>query len=353
MSARYAMSALTALTSQLFQNAGLAADKAHAVADTLVRGEAFGMTTHGLKLLPAYLDEIRQGGMTREGGPHVIQDFAACLTWDGRKLPGPWLIKEAVGKGIARAERYGTATVTIQNSHHTACLSTYLQAATERGFIILIALTDPGHRSVAPFGGTQAVLTSNPIALGAPTRGAPILIDMATSLATNAAVANTLAAGEQFSSAILLDAQGQPSCDPAVISADPPGTILPLGGIEAGHKGYALGLIVEILSGCLGGRGRGEQNQGWSAAVTLTLYSPAAMAGSDAYLKQIEALVQACHDSPPKAGVTRVKLPGERALAALEEASRDGLSLPASLIDTLTRLAAECGLPPPAPLTSH
>ncbi|CAM3792865.1 Ldh family oxidoreductase [Rahnella bruchi] len=353
MRKRYDMQALTALSYTLLSRAGMPDDKAQAVADVLVRGEGFGSTTHGLVLLPAYLREIHQGGMNLEGEPRVIQDFAACLTWDGNKLPGPWLVQRAVSEAIVRAQRYGTATVSVQNSHHAACLSAYLQAATERGFIIFISLTDPGHRSVAPFGGIGAVLTSNPIALGAPTSGEPILIDMATSLATNATVARKQTAGEHFSSPILQDAQGQPSGDPSLLTGDTPGTILPLGGTDAGHKGYALGLMVEILSGCLSGRGRGEVNEGWSAAITITLHSPAAMAGNDAYLKQIDALVQACHDSPPKPGINRVRLPGERGLATLAEGQRNGLPLSESLIETISQLAAEQGLSMPLPIAGR
>ncbi|WP_413738247.1 Ldh family oxidoreductase [Sodalis sp. RH21] len=352
MHSRYDMRAIADLGRDLLIKHGMPRDKAEAVAEVLVRGEGFGKTTHGLALLPAYLAEIARGGMNVAGEPRVIHDHGACLTWDGRKLPGPWLVQQAVRTGAERAERYGIAIVSLYNSHHTACLSAYLQAATDKGLVIFIALTDPGHSSVAPFGGTGAVMTSNPVALGAPTGDGPVLIDMSTALATNGAVALRRQTGAQFPYPVLLDNQGRPSADPAVMATNPPGTIMPLGGVEAGHKGYALGLMVEILSGCLSGGGRAEPHEGWSASMTITLYSPQAMGGSQAYLKQIDALVRACRDSPPKPGFERVMLPGERALNALKDCQNRGIPLPVSLCGQLDELARAHGLTMPTPVAN-
>lgn len=345
---RYPFDALIQFSQQLMMKAGMPQDKAHSVADVLVRGDGFGMNTHGLTLLPPYLRDIASGGMRVEGEPEVIRDFAACLTLDGKKLPGPWLVQNAVREGMARAERYGTAVISIQNSHHAACLSCYLQEATDNGFAIFIALTDPGHRSVAPFGGTSPVLTSNPIAFGAPTSGQPILIDMSTSMITNGAASRKLKTGEQFDWPVLQDAQGNPSTDPAVLTTNPPGTILPLGGVEAGHKGYAIGLMTEVLSGCLSGRGRAEKRDGWSASITITLYAPGALAGTDTYLRQVDALVNACHDSPPKPGVKEVLIPGERGLRSLAQSKKEGVILPEWLVKTFEEMAQAQGLTFPA-----
>ena len=329
---RHAYDTVVTFACELLERASMPSDKAAAVAHILVEGELAERSTHGLALLAPYLGEIETGGMRVEGDPETIADFGACLGWDGRKLPGPWLVLRALDHAMARAGRLGMAAVTIQRSHHIAALGAYLSRATDRGFLTLLTLTDPGFSSVAPFGGVAPVLTSNPIAFGAPTKGVPILIDISTSMATNGLVAKYRREGRTFAQPWLLDNAGRPSTDPAAIFAEPPGSILPLGGLDAGHKGYGIGMMVELLSGCLSGRGRAEPSDGWSAAVFLMVIDPAAFGSDEAYLRQVEALAAACHASPPRPGFDRVRLPGEASAERRAEQLRDGIAIdPATL----------------------
>ncbi len=346
---RYDRDAMTEFARALFVRAAMPADKAAAVADILVEGELSGRTTHGLALLAPYLKEIETGGMRVEGEPEVVSDFAACLAWNGRKLPGPWLILRAMDEAMARAARFGMAAVAIQRSHHTASLGAYLSRATARGYLMLLTLTDPGFSSVAPFGGTAPVLTSNPIAFGAPTAGEPILIDISTSMVTNGMVARHRREGRPLAQPWLLDADGVASADPSVIFADPPGSVLPLGGLAAGHKGYGIGMMVELLSGCLSGHGRAEPKDGWSASVFIQIVDPAAFGSTDAYLRQVEALAAACHASPPRPGFDRVRLPGEASSARRTEQIRDGMSIDPDIITALGPWAEKLGVPLPVP----
>jgi L-lactate dehydrogenase len=336
---RYRPEALIAFAEALLARSGMPADKAADVAAILVEGDCLGKVTHGLALLPHYLREIETGGMAVEGGPSVVHDQAACLTWDGRKLPGPWLVLQAIDEAIARAKQFGIGAVSLQRSHHTACLGAYLRRATDQGYLLLLTLTDPGHASVAPFGGVTPVLTSNPIAFGAPTGGPPILIDMSTAMLTNAIVAGYQRRGEILPHPDLMDNQGRPSRDPSVIATTPPGSILPLGGLEAGHKGFSIGLMVELLSGCLSGRGRAEPNEGWSAAVFLLALDPAAFGGREAYLRQVARLAQACRASAPRPGFGRVTLPGEAALERHHRQMHDGVPVSTALIGELSTRA--------------
>lgn len=331
----------------LLVRASMPPAKADAVADILVEGELLGRSTHGLALLAPYLAEIESGAMRVEGEPEILADFAACLAWNGLKLPGPWLILRAMDEAMARADRFGMAAVTIQRSHHTASLGAYLSRATSRGYLMLLTLTDPGFSSVAPYGGIAPVLTSNPIAFGAPTEGDPILVDVSTSMVTNGMVAKHKREGRAFDQPWLLDAAGQPSTDPAVISADPPGSILPLGGLDAGHKGYGIGMMVELLSGCLSGRGRAEPKDGWSASVFILMIDPAAFGSNEAYLRQVEALAAACRASPPRPGFDRVRLPGEASAARRAAQRRDGMTLDPAIMAALAPWARKLGVPLP------
>jgi L-lactate dehydrogenase len=142
---------------------------------------------------------------------------------------------------IPKARDYGTASLTIHHSHHIACLAAYLLRATQEGFMMILASSDPAVQSVAPFGGTQAVFTPNPIAAGIPTSGTPFLVDISASITTNGMSNRLHKAGKQFEEEWLIDGQGHPSRDPAVLATDPPGTILPLGGLVGRAQGLRAG----------------------------------------------------------------------------------------------------------------
>ncbi len=344
---RYRAADLRAFARTLLQRAGLDDERAGIVAEVLVEGDLLGHDTHGLALLAPYLAELERGSMRKEGEVILVNDRPAVALWDGQRLPGPWLMVRAVDAAIERARTYGTATVVIRRSHHIACLAAYLMRATERGFMLLIASSDPNSASVAPFGGTRAVFTPNPLAFGFPTTGEPVLIDISASITTNGMVARRHSAGSPFEYPWLLDAKGQPSHEPAVMFADPPGTILPLGGLDAGHKGYGLALLVEAMTGGLAGFGRADEKEGWGATVFVQALDPTAFGGVDDFIRQMEHIALLCHDNPPRDRSAPVRLPGERGLFRRREQLAVGVDLHPSIMPALepwaSRLAV--GLP--------
>lgn len=174
----YDARALIGAAEGIFAGAGLEPEKAAVVAELLVEADLMGHTTHGLSLAPWYLSSIQEGTMTKAGEPKVISDRGACVAWDGRRLPGIWLTAKALDIAIERAPTYGTVTVAIGNSHHIGALAAYLPRATEKGFMVLLGSSSPSGASVAPFGGTKGVVTPNPLGVGIPTSGDPILIDI-------------------------------------------------------------------------------------------------------------------------------------------------------------------------------
>jgi LDH2 family malate/lactate/ureidoglycolate dehydrogenase len=315
------------LAARLLAAAGIVPERARLIGELLVEADLMGHTTHGLALLPGYLEELGAGTMTRAGDPQVVRDTGPCLTWDGLRLPGVWLAAHAIDTAIPRARQYGTATVVIRRSHHIACLGAFLTRATDQGLMLLLASSDPADASVAPFGGTTAVFTPDPIAVGIPTEGEPILIDTSASITTNGMSARLRAEGRRFPNPWLLDAAGAPTDDPQVLVADPPGTIQPTGGLDHGHKGYGLALMVEALTMGLGGFGRAEPAEGWGASVFVQVLDPDAFAGGAAFRRQTAWIADACHASPPRAGVERVRLPGEAALARRRRALAEGVEL--------------------------
>jgi LDH2 family malate/lactate/ureidoglycolate dehydrogenase len=347
---RYAVDALHAFAEGLLISAGLERDIAAVVAETLVEGDLLGHDTHGLALLAAYLRELEAGTMTGSGRHRVIQQRDASALWDGDRLPGPWLTRLAVDDAIERAQRFGTGTVVIRRSHHIACLAAYLMRATDRGFVLLLACSDPNAASVAPHGGTRAVFTPDPLAFGFPTKGDPVLIDLSASLTTNGMTARLHKHGQRLSHPWLLTADGRATDDPAVLFTHPRGTILPAGGADAGHKGYALALIIEALTGGLAGFGRADPKQGWGATVFVQALDPAAFAGVEALTREAEWIAEACRSNPPRVGFDKVRLPGERALQRRRDQLAHGVALQADILPALEPWVSRLSVPMPDPL---
>lgn len=348
MSARYPAPALVGFARDLLLRAGLESDKAAVVAEVLVEGDLLGHTTHGLALLPAYLAEIESGKMTKAGAPDVIADFPVALTWDGRRLPGPWLVRRALEIAMERAATLGLATVSIRRSHHIACLAAYLQRVAERGFMALLTCSDPNVCSVAPFGGRREVFTPNPLAAAWPTAGDPVILDVSMSITTNALTKRLHAEGERFPGTWALTAAGEPTDDPAALYAKPPGTLLPTGGLDHGHKGYAFALLVEALTGGLAGHGRADAPEGWGATVFVQVMNPACYAGADAFSRQTERIAELCRATPPRPGFDAVRLPGASGLRRRAEQLTSGVALHPSILPALAPWAEKLAVPLPA-----
>lgn len=344
----FSAAALTAFATALLREAGLAAAPAACVAATLVEGDLLGHDTHGLALLAPYVKEIENGAMATAGEPEVVSDRPAALVWDGRRLPGPWLVHRGIDVLLPRARELGTASLAIHHSHHIACLAAYLLRATKEGFLMVLSSLDPAVHSVAPFGGTRAVFTPNPIAAGIPTSGTPFLVDISASVTTNGMSNRLHKAGLQFDEAWMLDAEGRPSHDPAVLASDPPGTILPLGGLSAGHKGFGLAVLIEALTGGLSGFGRADPPAGWGATVFMSLYDPAAFGGQAAFRRQMDHIAEVCRSNPPRPGVEQVRMPGDRGMARRAQQLEHGVVLHPSIAPMLREAASRYGLPFPA-----
>ncbi|MEO8536156.1 MAG: Ldh family oxidoreductase [Betaproteobacteria bacterium] len=345
--ARYGADALRAYAKSLLLAAAVRDDIATDVAAVLVDGDLMGHNTHGLALLADYLDQITQGKMAASGEPTIVHAATVAQTWDGQRLPGPWLTLRALDTALDMAAAHGTGTVVIRRSHHIACLAAYLKRATDRGAMALIECSDPSNHSVAPFGAVTSVFTPNPLAAGIPTSRDPILIDVSASYTTNGLTARLYKRGETLAHPFIQDAAGNATRDPAVLFTEPKGTLLPLGGLEAGHKGYGLALIVEALTAGLSGHGRADPSEGWGATVFVQVLDPKAFGGTDAFNRQMDWLVDACHNATPRPGNAAVRLPGERALALHREQSERGVALYPSIMSSLVPWASKAGITPP------
>lgn len=331
---RYDAAHLVDFASSVLKLSGLDDEKSRLVAQTLVEADLMGHTTHGLQLLPAYVEELQSGGMSKTGEPEIISDHGSAFTWNGNYLPGPWLVHKAIDLALVRVTEHPVVTIVIQKSHHIACLAAYLQKVTEKGMMILLSCSDPQNKTVAPFGGTKGVYSPNPLSAGIPTAGLPIIMDVSLSATANGYVKRAHDENKKLPYPWLLDTNGGITNDPASFYADPPSTILPLGGLDSGHKGFALGILVEALTNALGGFGRAENMDRWTASVFIQIINPAFFAGEAAFTKETQYLSDQCVQSAD------VRLPGHRALGLKQDQLKTGVQLYPSIIEGLETLSA-------------
>ena len=348
-SKRYSAQELVTFSTELLQRAGLAYERARTVAEILVEADLMGHSTHGLQLLAPYLQALEAGSMTKEGDPAVVADRGSAVTWDGRYLPGPWLVMKAIELAFERILQHPVVTVAIQQSHHIACLAAYPKRATDQGLLMLLASSDPADQTVAPYGGLQRLYSPNPLAAGIPTQGEPIILDISMSSTANGLVGRLHQEGQRLPHPWLLDHQGNLSDNPADLLSEPRGSMLPLGGIDLGYKGFALRLLIEALTSALAGHGRSKQSQNWGASVFLQVIDPEAFGGGEYFTQETEWLVEACRNNPTQPGSPPVRLPGSRALQLRAEQIQQGVSLYPTILPALKPWSEKFNVSLPTP----
>ena len=302
-----------------------------------------GHTSTGSALAGAYLGDIEKGQMEVQGEPLVVRDKGACLTWDGRRLSGVWLTASAVDEAVARSERFGIGSVVVRNGAPYRVPRHLPDAGDGQG--------PDGDRDQLGFlgrqrgavRGTSAVFTPDPIAIGIPTDGDPILIDTSAPITTNGMSARLAKEGKRFAHPWLLDAQGNPTDDPAVLFADPEGTILPTGGADHGHKGYGLALMIESLTQGLAGSAGPRRRPGGVPRSSSRLSIPR-RSRAWAFTRETGHIAELCRPSPPRPGFEPVRLPGEAALARRRRALAEGVALYPGIMPGLEPWARKLGV---------
>lgn len=332
---RFDHQALEGFARSLLERAGVPAQRSAPMALRMLDADLFGHSTHGLAYMSAYLERIKAGHIRPKAELTVLHDQPNAFSWHADRAPGAWVMDLATQELLKRVADHGVVSATVADCSHIGCLQAYLLPLVKKNLLVTLNATNPGIRSVAPFGGRDPVLTTNPIAWGIPTRGTPILIDQCTSVATNTFFRDLGAQGRQLPAAWLLDSEGKPTLDPEVLQHIPPGSILPLGGLDQGYKGFGLGLMVEAFSLALGGSGRRQSPDMYGQGVFIQVIDPDSFAGRELFLDEIDDLVASCRKSRPRPGSEGVRLPGERALANRERQLKDGIGLNDEILSRL------------------
>lgn len=333
-----------ALVETLFLKAGMGAEKVKPVTAILLEGELLGHQTHGLHLVMPYMEHLKKGSMQAKGAIEIINHTSTSELWNGQYLPGPWLVKSAIDRAKQMAHVGGTGTIVIQQCSHIGCLAAYMEEATRDGSMIILACSDPDNKTVAPFGGTTGVYSPNPLALGIPTESEPIIIDVSMSATSNGLIHQKKANGERLEHPWLMTAEGYATDDPATFFDTPPATILPLGGLDSGYKGFALGIMIEALTSALGGHGRVKEPGRWGASTFLQVINPNTFAGESYFKKEMEHLKNNCLKSRAADTSNPVRMPGQRGLERKQKQLQDGLDLRKDTLEGLQKLASDYGL---------
>jgi L-lactate dehydrogenase len=348
---RYAAAALLEFGEALLRAAGQPAERAHDIAEVLLEGDLLGHTTHGYTLLAGYLNEITEGRMPCAGEPQVVADHGSACTWEGRYLPGPWLVRRAIAVARERLRAAPLVTMAIRRSHHIACLQAFLKPVTDEGLFILMVSNAPSGKWVVPHGAVQGCYSPNPLAAGIPTDGDPVLIDISMSSTALGPVLRAKQDGVRLPGPWLTDRAGRPTDDPLALLDRGEGGIYPLGGPDLGYKGFALGLLVEALTSALtGGQERADGETRWSNSVFLVLIDPERFGGRAAFLRETSFLTRACRAAQPVPGGPPVRIPGDGALARRAEQLSRGVALHAGILPLLQPWAEKFGLTPPSAL---
>lgn len=322
----FSFETLYQVTLQAVSALGSPPDEAAVVADAIARANVAGHDSHGIIRLEQYAAMVRSGDLIPGGPTTVVREAPCTALLDGGWNFGQVVARRAVDLAMRKAREYGTGTVSVRNSNHLGRLGEYTLLAARDGMICFGTVNNHGRGNlVAPFGGRDGRLATNPLSFACPGPERPILVDITTSVVAEGKVRIKRNAGERVPEGWLLDNQGNPSTDPADLYTNPRGALLPFGGI-VGHKGYALAIMVDILSGALSGAGCSYSSTcRLGNAMFFTVVDIEKFVSMEEFLAQVEILERHVKASPPAPGFGEILMPGEPELRAEEQRLREGI----------------------------
>jgi uncharacterized oxidoreductase len=318
---------LQSLVRDLLVAAGAPVEEASTVARLSVAANLAGHDSHGVIQIPVYIERIEQGHIVPGAPFEVLQESETTTVVDGHWGFGYVVSERAMRLTVEKAQRSNVAATTIRRQSHVGRLSAYPMMAAEEGLIALMT-ADSGRtaKHVAPFGGREARLGTNPIAIAMPSNlDGPFVIDMATSGVAAGKVKLAQARGEAIPPGWILDGDGRPSTDPHDYGRG--GVLLPLGGSE-GYKGYGLSAVVEIFSALLTGLGFGVNPSGpHNDGCFIACFRVEAFRDLETFRGEVTDFAAYLKATPTAEGVDEVFYPGEIEHRSTVQRLRDGIAV--------------------------
>ena len=314
---------------ELFDAAGCREADAKAVVDHLVESNLFGHDSHGAIRFYEYARAIHEGRFNPTSSPEIVQDHPAAAVVDAGNAMGQVGATFATELAIEKAKTCGVATVALRNTSHIGRVGAYPLAIAKAGMVgqVFVNAGNLGYQ-IAPFGGVDGKLSTNPLAFSAPRRDAqPLMVDMTTSVIAEGKIRVALNKGDMLPDGWIIDHDGNPSNDPNDFKGDPPGAILPLGGVVA-HKGTGLSMMVEVLGGLLSGLGCANGSRTMiSNGVLLNVYNIEHFTDLETYYDEFESLISHVKSSRLAKGFDEILIPGEPEFRNAERVEKEGIKV--------------------------
>jgi LDH2 family malate/lactate/ureidoglycolate dehydrogenase len=347
MAARVEFGQLRDFIARAFAALGMPAADAVAVASLMAEADLQGSDGHGVIRLPQYVRRIRAGGVNLHPDIRIERERAGMALVNGDNGMGHLVMKRAAAIAIEKAKVAGSAWVGAQWSNHAGPASLYARMALEHDMIgLYFAVGNANH--LPPWGGMDLLLSTNPIAVAIPAgREAPIVLDMATTVAAFGKVKAKAARGETMPEGWMIDREGKPLTDPKRAEE---GFLLPIGG----YKGYGLALVVGLLAGTLNHAAMGrdvidfnhDDTSATNTGQAIVAIDPAAFGDLAQFKAAVDALIASLHASARMPGVDRIRVPGERSEELRRSQRKEGIAVAPGLLQTLDHVAGDLGIAP-------
>ena len=341
------LDALRSAMHEVVRGFGSAPEEVGLVADALIEANLTGHDSHGIGMLPRYAEALREGGLRPNAHAEARIDSGTLLGLDGCAGFGQVVGREAMQLGIERARRHGSCIVALGNAHHLGRIGQWAEMAVAAGLVSIHFVNVISRPIVAPWGGSDARLGTNPFAVGIPVEGGePFVLDFATSRIAQGKARVAYNQGARLAPGLLLDDQGRPTTDPAYGVRDPLGALLSFGE----HKGFGLSLACELLGGALAAglsvHGGADGKRRVLNGMLAILIDPGALADAARFQQQLRATIDWVRASPPAADAEPVRLAGEPERASRAQRAAHGIPVDAATWSEILAAARALGVPP-------
>jgi L-2-hydroxycarboxylate dehydrogenase (NAD+) len=344
---RVVAATLTAFIKRAFEAAGLPSGDADILAGLMVEADLRGSDTHGVIRLPLYLRRLKAGGVNLRPNIRIVQERPATALIDGDNGMGHLVMRFAAMTAIEKAKGAGIGWVGARRSNHAGPAALYAMMPLAHDMIgLYLAVGSNNH--LPPWGSTENLLGTNPIAIAIPADAEPpIVLDMAPTVAAFGKVRLKMQRGEEMPVGWMIGRDGKPLTDPKRAEE---GLLLPIGD----YKGYGLSLIIGLLAGTLNGAAFGrevidfvkEQGKATNTGHAIVAVSVEAFAPAAAFKRQVDAAIRTMRGAERLPGVERVWLPGEQSHLKRQDRAKNGIPMPKPLRDSLDTAARDLGIAP-------
>ena len=325
-----------ALITRIFAAAGADGDEANAIAAHLVEATASGHDSHGIIRVPRYLDALDKGHVQFGQTPEPVIDNDSFVLFEGNHGFGQVLARDATMAGIKKAKKQGVALVGLRNAGHIGRIGAWAELACNAGTASIHFVNVGPVLLVAPHGGAERRMATNPVCIGVPNHGGDdFILDFATSRVAEGKILVAQKAGKQVSSEFLIDGAGQPATDPLALYGEvPPGTVpnamrgtgalTPMGD----HKGSGLGLACELLAGALTGSGTTQSGGDKVHNGLLSVFiDPGKLDDGHAWADSVRDYIDFVHACRPSDPASPVMIPGDPERKSREDRQANGIPL--------------------------